>query len=307
MDNQNQLTQQIYLKTLQENNLLALLDEFLSDCRMRNLTRLTIDDYKQKLSIFLSYCHAQMVLNISDVNVNLLRNFILYLQQTHNPGGVHGIYRPLKCFLNWIEFEFEDYRNPIKHIRSPKVAELVLPPTPLEDIFSLVSTCKSQKNVDVRDRSLLLTLLDSGCRSREFLDINIEDVNLVSGSIIIKRGKSQKTRIIFVGKKARIALRRYLKHRDDNNPCLWITKSGERLTYDGLRAILTRRSKLCGIKTPNLHGFRRACAISLLRQGVNLFLIQKHLGHEGMTMLKRYLKLADQDMKIKSVADNYFK
>lgn len=103
------------------------------------------------------------------------------------------------------------------------------------------------------------------------MNIDIQDVDIVSGATLIERGKGAKPRTVFLGKASRNALRAYLKHRIDNHPALWVTDDGERLEYGGLRGILTRRAKLAGVNAPSLHSFRRAFAINMLRAGVDVF------------------------------------
>ena len=68
----------------------------------------------------------------------------------------------------------------------------------------------------VRDRALLLCLLDTGARAREFLALNLDDVDFVSGAIDIRKGKGGKSWMVFVGKKSRKALRAYIRLRSDS-------------------------------------------------------------------------------------------
>jgi site-specific recombinase XerD len=69
----------------------------------------------------------------------------------------------------------------------------------------------------------------------------------------------------------------------------------ERLGYDGLRGILTRRAQEAEVKVPSLHNFRRAFALALLRNGTDIFTLAKPMGHEGITVLQRYLKQTNLD------------
>jgi len=84
--------------------------------------------------------------------------------------------------------------------------------------------------------------------------------------------------------------------RQDKNSALWVTREGDRLTYDGMRAILTRRAKVAGLKdTPSPHDFRRAMAVNYLRNGGDVFTLQLILGHKSLTVLRRYLALTERD------------
>ena len=49
----------------------------------------------------------------------------------------------------------------------------------------MVDTCKSPLFLDYRDKAIILFLLDTGVRAREFLKINHDDINLMDGSVDI--------------------------------------------------------------------------------------------------------------------------
>ncbi len=162
----------------------------------------------------------------------------------------------------------------------------------------LPSSCATVTLTGERDAAILLCLLDTGARASEFLDINLNDINQARGDILIRQGKGRKPRTVYIGKQSRRALRRYLKYRRDNSPALWVTHprfGSERLSYDGLRAVLTRRASDAGVVVPSLHDFRRAFALSMLRNGTDVFTLAKLMGHEGITVLQRYLKQTNQD------------
>jgi integrase len=162
----------------------------------------------------------------------------------------------------------------------------------------MIKACERGTFTGDRDAAILLCLLDTGARAGEFLVINLEDINQARGNILIKQGKGRKPRTVYIGKRSKRALRRYLKHRGDNSPALWVTHpryGSNRLGYDGLRAILTRRAENAGINTPNLHDFRRAFCLSMLRNGTDIFTLAKLMGHTSTAVLQRYLKQTNQD------------
>jgi len=126
----------------------------------------------------------------------------------------------------------------------------------------------------------------------------LADINQAQGDVLIRSGKGRKPRTVYIGKQSRRALRRYLKHRQDNHLALWVTHDGtSRLAYGGLRMMIIRKSKQAGIKTPSIHDFRRGFALSMLRNGTDIFTLAKLMGHADITVLQRYLKQTDQDTK----------
>ena len=129
-------------------------------------------------------------------------------------------------------------------------------------------------------------------------EINLEDVEFNNGKVIIRQGKGRKPRYVFTNKTTIRALRGYLRARDDlRTPALFVSKTMERLTYEGLRQVVQRRSKLAGLKKlPALHDFRRQFALSMLNNGADIFSLQRLMGHQDISILRRYLAQTTEDI-----------
>jgi len=139
-------------------------------------------------------------------------------------------------------------------VKAPKVGEELLGPVGIDVIKALVLSCKGRAFTGDRDKVIILALIDTGARVGELLAVNSDDLDL-SGAILIRQGKGKKPRTVFLGMKSRKAVRTYLKQRDDFSPALWVTVSGERLKYSGLRQIIVRRAKAGGVDPPPLHAY----------------------------------------------------
>ena len=294
------LTQRIYLTTLRDSDLVRWIGAFLVDRKARANTQATLKYYKCKLIRFADYCQAQLINQVEDLKPEHIRNYLIYLEDTkHKPGGRHAYYRAIKAFLRWYELETEPvgWSNPIKKVAAPKVPQEIIEPVELDHIRAMIEACKAGRQF-LRDKALLLSLLDTGVRAKEFLDLNRGDLDHVTGELLIRCGKGQKSRSVYIGSLARKAVRAYLKNRADDNMALWITQQGERLTYDGLRGILTRLATSAGLPVPTPHDFRRAFAINMLRAGVDLITLARLMGHTSLVVLQRYLKQNNEDLLI---------
>jgi integrase/recombinase XerD len=162
----------------------------------------------------------------------------------------------------------------------------------------MVKACKRGTFAGDRDEAILLCLLDNGARAGEFLAINLDDLNQARGDLLIRQGKGRKPRTVYIGKKSKRALRRYLKQRRDNNPALWVTPprfGSNRLSYDGLRTVLKRRAKIANVEKPTLHDFRRAFCLAMLRNGTDIFTLAKLMVHISTAVLQRYLRQTNKD------------
>jgi site-specific recombinase XerD len=103
-------------------------------------------------------------------------------------------------------------------------------------------------------------------------------------------------------------MRGYLKLRQDNSTALWVSQYVERISYWGLNEIIDRLVRKAWVRKPTLHSFRRAFAINMLRAGVDVFSLQKLMGHADLQVLRRYLVQTTDDIaqahRIGSPGDN---
>jgi len=275
--------------------------EFLLDRQARNLSPKTILWYQQSLAIFATFLQEQGVAATEDVTPSTLRHFVLYLQEHgHNPGGVRNIWGAVKAYLRWYgdELAAPDWPNPLRRVQTPRTPVRQMPAVPTESLRAMLATCKRRTFTGDRDRAILLALLDTGCRASEFVALNMRDLNLGMGSVLVRQGKGRKPRMTFLGTKARQALVRYLRHRGellDDDP-VWVGRGGRRLTYAGLREIVRRRAARAGVDTPSVHSFRHAFALNALRNGADLVSLQRLLGHANLSILSRYLAQTEEDL-----------
>jgi integrase/recombinase XerD len=295
---ENQRTLQV---SIVDDYLLTWLEAFLIDRKSAGLAEGTLLFYRQKIKLFSNYCEAQAVTQIGQINPSFLRQFLLSLEEGgHNPGGRHAAFRTIRAFFLWYEDEVEPggWSNPIRKVKAPKVPIEPIEPVALDTVSQMIKACEKGTFTGDRDIAILLCLLDTGARATEFLSINTEDINQARGDILIRQGKGHKPRTVYIGKQSKRALRKYLASRSDQSPALWVTHprfGSERLTYDGLCEIIHRRAKSSKVKEPSPHDFRRAFALSMLRNGVDVFTLAKLMGHEGITVLQRYLKQTNLD------------
>jgi site-specific recombinase XerD len=280
------------------------MEAFLVDRKANGVTEGTIDFYRIKLKMFADYCESQAAKNISQITPTLIRQFLLFLEASgHNPGGKHAAFRTLRVFLYWFEDEVEPegWSNPIRKVKAPKVPIEPLEPVSFKTVTEMIKVCPINTFTGVRDVAIMLLLLDTGARASEFLALNLDDINQASGDILIRQGKGHKPRTVYIGKHTKRALRRYLRYRRDEDSALWVTQPRfgfERLGYDGLRHILSRRANEASVEKPTPHDFRRAFALSMLRNGTDVFTLAKLMGHSGITVLQRYSKQTNQDTEL---------
>jgi site-specific recombinase XerD len=270
---------------------------FLVDRAARGLAHGTLEYYRKKLAYLQTYLESRGVCDVQGVTPDLLRQYLVNLSERLNAGGVHCCFRAMRSFLRWTWSEYDlPQPCPIVKVHAPRVPQEPLAPLPLPDLKAMLTTCERRTWAGDRDRALLLCLLDTGARAAEFAALTVADVNLATGSVIVRKGKGGKTRVVFLGAVARRELVRWLRFRGDAPGSVWVTSEGQALTYAGLRQAVERRARRAGVPVPSLHSFRRAFALTCLRSGMDVYSLQKLLGHADLGVLRRYLAQTEQDL-----------
>jgi integrase/recombinase XerC len=273
---------------------------FLVDRRSRQLSENTIRFYRDELEKAAQYWEKGGTRIVERIDARVIRQYLLELGKTRNAGGVHAAFRSIRAFLNWWEIEVEpdNWNNPIKKVKVGKPSKDPLPGIPVEQVMSMVDTCE-KTFIGNRDKAILLTLIDSGVRRQEFVNMDVGDIDLNTGAIRVRNGKGGKDRTTFIGNRTRREIIRYLRYLGDPQPHdpMWLTRMGTRLTPSGLRQIVRRRAERVGLPEPGLHNFRRTFAIESLRNGCDIYSLMRMMGHSSPVVLQRYLRLVEDDIQ----------
>src|SRR5690606_12884867 len=125
-----------------------------------------------------------------------------------------------------------------------------------------------------RDAAILRLLASTGMRRAELVGIDVDDLDLAARDVLIKRGKGGRPRVVPFGSRTALALRRYLRARDQRHPdtdgALFLRSSGapRRIDPGTVNAILARRCDEAGVPRIRPHQLRHAWAAAAKRKGL---------------------------------------
>ncbi|HEV8516787.1 MAG TPA: tyrosine-type recombinase/integrase [Candidatus Limnocylindrales bacterium] len=169
-----------------------------------------------------------------------LREWILALRATLAPVSVAGFVRTLKVFGNWLAAEELAEATALRSLRKPRVPDKLVEPVG-DDVLRRLLAIAS-----VRDRAILLLLLDTGLRVSEAASLRLRDLR-PDGTLKV-HGKGAKERIVPVGSTARAAIVRYLGQRGVGAPdeALFLGRRGS-LDARGIQQLVRRLKTRVGI------------------------------------------------------------
>jgi site-specific recombinase XerD len=148
-----------------------------------------------------------------------------------------------------------------------------------------------------RDDAVLEILYGSGVRVGELCGLDVDHVDLGSGTLVVW-GKGSKQRRVPLSDPARDALASWMEVRLDvvtaeSSGALFGNERGKRLTPRDVRRIVDRRSP-----TPtHPHALRHSFATHLLDGGADLRVVQDLLGHADVATTQRYTHVSNERLR----------
>ncbi len=268
---------------------------FLSREAMR-CTAATLIWYRKYVGALVAHLAAEGIADVEAITTDSLRGFLVHLQQRGLADTtIHHHASAARTFCNYLVEEGLLTVSPMSRVKMPRLNNDALPALSPAEVQKLLKACQT-----TRDTAMVLTLLDSGVRAAEFVALNVGDLDIATGSLLVRLGKGRKTRTTYVGAKARRAILKYLLARGKpraEDP-LWLNEqTNDRLTDSGLRQALERIAKRAGVEDVSPHVLRRTFALWSLRSGMDVYSLQRLMGHADLAMLRKYLALVQSDLE----------
>lgn len=150
---------------------------------------------------------------------------------------------------------------------------------------------------DHQDMVIIKTILYTGIRVSELVNIKISDIDFKNYQIKVTQGKGKKDRIVPFPKAFKEFL---LFHVDEikKKHAIYLFESSwnKKYTDRGIRKILSKYSKIAGLEQNiSPHKLRHFILTWLKKQGIDDALIQPYSGHENRKSLEIYSKLSITD------------
>jgi site-specific recombinase XerD len=147
-------------------------------------------------------------------------------------------------------------------------------------------------------RACYYVLAHGGLRARECVDLQCEDLDLAKQCLIVRQGKGQKDRVVYLSQTACGAVQSYLDSRAyaPQGP-LWLRPGGQPITYAWLWLTVRQLAEAAEVSHVSPHRLRHTLATRLLNAGLDITRIQKLLGHLHINTTMIYARLSDATLE----------
>lgn len=299
---------------------------YLQSMRNEGRSETTIRNVK---SVVGGFFDIMGIKNIDDIKKLKRTDIDFYIGKLYDAGNSDSSRQTkintVRMFFNYLENRDVIDRNILKGVRISVAKKELYCPT-IEEANTIVSM--AAKNID--DYAIYYTLLTSGIRVGELINMKVEDIS--DGGVMIF-GKGKKERYVCLKKKTVEILRSYIdktrcririmseKEFSENRFCkfykdyksyveeinsvkknnfVFVTMIGGRMNENGINRRLKQLAKEAGVNPEIVspHKIRHVYATNLLEQGVDMDVISSLLGHSNVSVTHSvYAKTSKGRMK----------
>jgi site-specific recombinase XerD len=276
---------------------LAAFDAALSAHGMAERTRRA---YGRDLGDFAAWAAAQGA-QPRGVEHKLVRRYAAHLAASPREGGralsppsVARRLAAIRTFYRYMVEREEIAQNPADLVASPRRPRKLPRLLKQNEVAQLLDRIPAGTPLELRDRALFELAYSCGLRCEELVNLDVGAVDFDAEELRVL-GKGSKTRIVPIGEPAQRVLERYVGRGrpalagDAEEPALFVSKSGRRLSPSDIRRRLTVWLRNAGLTSGvSPHALRHSFATHLLEGGADLRTIQELLGHSSVSTTQVY-------------------
>lgn len=292
------------------------IDEFISYIRFeKGLAENTVAAYRRDLLLWRAFC-ADGDTDPRKVTADDLTSFLEHLRagkppasKPFSPSSVARLVVALRALYRFLLREGRVDSDPTAGLGVPKLPRSLPKAIPLEDIERLIDLPDTSP-LGRRDKALIEVLYGTGLRISELAALDVDDIDLEGGTLLVRAGKGNKSRVVPVGRAARKAVADYLTvtraelvkkgstRSSQDRSALFLNARGGRLSRQGCWKILKGYARAGGLEDKvSPHTLRHSFATHMLDAGADIRAVQELLGHASLATTQVYTLVSDQRLR----------
>ena len=284
----------------------------------RGLAKNSMAAYRRDLSRYAEFLESRDITSFPEVTATQVSDFLVALRlgnSDHAALASSSAARTIIAVRGLHAFLVKEgvmSTDPARSVKPPGTTKRLPKALSFSEVEQLLAAVGVESSGDIsvlmmRDQALLELLYGTGARISELMNLNLEDVSMVTRDLPILRlrGKGDKERLVPVGSHALTALDRYLVRarpalatstKPEN--AVFLNARGGTLSRQSAWTILqeaANRAGLAGKVSP--HTMRHSFATHLLENGADVRVVQELLGHASVTTTQIYTLVTVEQLR----------
>lgn len=275
-----------------------LLESWVLTLRAERKAPQTVSSYLTGMKKFIEWCEGEGL--EPRIDRRLVAGYtVALLDEGKSASTAIARQKAVRRFTEWALEEGEIDHDPLIGLKPPKLDLEVIEPLTDDEIRAMLKVCSGTDFKPRRDEALLRLMVETGIRAGEAVALEVDDLNLLEGTAIVRRGKGGKGRLVPFGPQTASALGRYKRkraqHKHASSPSFWLGDRGRGFSYYGLHKSLSEIAEAAGIARFHPHLLRHTAAHRWLAAGGSEQGIMAVAGWARPDMLMRYTKARASD------------
>ncbi|MGX2040364.1 tyrosine recombinase XerC [Methylocaldum sp. MU1018] len=256
----------------------------------------THTNYSRDLAQLMHHCDAHGISRWEDL---LSRHVREHIASRHREGlGSRSLQRELSAIRSFFDFLVKRRQvpdNPARGVRPPKSPRKLPALLDADQMTGLLEGAPDNE-LEIRDVAMWELFYSSGLRLSELVSLELQDLDLAAGTVLVRHGKGQKSRILPVGRYARQAIERWLvlrsRYAHSGEKALFVSSRGSRIAGRTIQLRLERWQRKLGLpEHVHPHMLRHSFASHVLESSGDLRAVQELLGHANLSTTQIYTHL----------------
>ena len=283
-----------------------MIEKFINYLRYeRNRSELTVTGYERYLRDFESYFkNRDSQLSWESVDSDIIRDWMESMMDKGDMAStVNCCLSAVRSFFRFALSRGLVEKDPSHVVKGPK-KQKPLPHFVRENEMDRLIDMKENWGTeykDVRARTIIILLYNTGIRLAELVGLNSHDVDFGSCQLKVT-GKRNKQRVIPFGDEVKTTLSDYISLRNrevggETEP-LFTSEDGKRITRGQVEVLVKKGLSLVTTqKKRSPHVLRHSFATAMLNNGAGLESVRKLLGHESVATTEIYTHTTFEQLK----------
>jgi site-specific recombinase XerD len=244
--------------------------------------------------------------NLNELNLETLKGFFYEGKEKYqwSVSTFWNYHKYLKRFFVWLIGEGHVKENLLLKIKKPKKPQTLPRRLSSEEATKVLHGAFScdwyYAFESPRNYAIIAMFLYTGIRLNELLHLQLTDINLDRGEMLIRQGKGGKDRYVPLHYKIIRILKQYMQERRRaGKDSIWLfngAKSNKPLNEKAMSRICKKISIHCGVKfTP--HPLRHTFGSISIEQGLSVVKLKEIMGHSHINSTMIYLRMSPQNLK----------
>jgi len=272
-------------------------DEFVFNCRARNLRPATIQFYDNSIRSIYKFIDPKTP--IKDITKATVDKFIIGCQNELDIKDItiNTYLRALKAILYYFmklgymeEFNIPlvKYDTPIIEVYSEEEVRLLLKrPDKTKCTF-----------VEFRNWVICNVLYSTGMRCSNLRDLKVKDIDLANNLLSLKTTKNRRPLVLPITKSLQPILKEYLSIRDwSDSDYLFCTAYGDQISRDAISSSMKSYNNNRYVNKTGIHRWRHTFAKQWILNHGDIIKLQKILNHSDLDMVRNYVHMFTKDLQ----------